>query len=270
MPELKCDFCGKLYPIMEKYVEYAKASVSFCGIECLYQFILNLPSLPYKKAKELFKSEIEEGYVKHEPEINSTCLEALFREQHEAYFAIYMKEIWKWAFMRCTDTVPEYYADNIENFYDPLSFICKNSKNYHLTDESTEKIESGYFYPPNLWYSSKSEGDLTENEIQFYYEPHKLNKESENLWYVPDFYIAPQCVWLELKGTWKKDGEDEAKFLKAQKRIGRDRVILIGPQYFEELRTITDKIPDSYIPTFEEDMNNLRTVLKRKSQKMNK
>jgi hypothetical protein len=48
--------------------------------------------------------------------------------------------------------------------------------------------------------------------------------------YYPDFYFPAHGIWLEVKGEWRIG--DKAKFESACKILGKDRLLLVGPQYY--------------------------------------
>jgi hypothetical protein len=62
--------------------------------------------------------------------------------------------------------------------------------------------------------------------------------------YLIDFYLPEHGVWIETKGEWRLGGKK--KFQRALGLIGEKRLLLLGPQYFGELRTIAKQLRIRY------------------------
>lgn len=52
--------------------------------------------------------------------------------------------------------------------------------------------------------------------------------------YLPDFFQPKTTVWLEVKGAWKSGGKK--KVLSAMEHVGENRLILVSPIYYDEIR----------------------------------
>jgi hypothetical protein len=60
------------------------------------------------------------------------------------------------------------------------------------------------------------------------YESHIIPIDETHV-YLPDFWIPLSGVWLEVKGEWRLGAKN--KFMKAQKIVGEDRLLLVPPFY---------------------------------------
>jgi predicted nuclease of restriction endonuclease-like RecB superfamily len=53
--------------------------------------------------------------------------------------------------------------------------------------------------------------------------------------YIPDFFNPDTTTWIEIKGEWRSNG-GKKKVIDMGSHVGEGRVILIGPQYYDEIR----------------------------------
>jgi predicted nuclease of restriction endonuclease-like RecB superfamily len=92
------------------------------------------------------------------------------------------------------------------------------------------------YYSPALRRSfrSKLESEFAEHIVEQWKIPMMYEvvmiPVGKNKWYVPDFFAPKSNIFLEVKGLWHIGAMN--KFIKAQKILGEERLLLIPPEYF--------------------------------------
>lgn len=113
-------------------------------------------------------------------------------------------------------------------------------------ERPVEKSQVTYYR--NIRFRSRTEGKWTFLfdllDVQYQYEP-KLFKMDNGIWYLPDFYLSKQDVWIEIKGEIPSDlaiTKSEALSLEVNKPV----YIIIG---YPHVQTFQSKAKDdqSYV-----------------------
>jgi hypothetical protein len=68
------------------------------------------------------------------------------------------------------------------------------------------------------------------------YEAYAIKLPGDGKRYIPDFFIEDHGVWFEVKGRWHSG--DKKKFLEASKVVGPERLILVSPFYYREVKRV--------------------------------
>lgn len=76
------------------------------------------------------------------------------------------------------------------------------------------------------------------------YEYHRIKLNGSRKMYVPDFFQLDNSVWLEVKGEFHIGAK--AKVVYGQKIVGADRLLLVGPQYHNEVVKLSKELRKRY------------------------